>query len=107
YFESLTALNRTLVANRMKPVKIVTAPEALEDEDLLEIVNAGLIPATIADDYLAEFWSQVFDDIRIQPAAVRTGAEITWAVRKNTPQLHDALAAFVRAKPKGSRHLNR
>mgnify|MGYP007134122480 CR=1 FL=1 len=29
--------------------------EELEDSDLLEMVNAGLIGVTIADDYLAQF----------------------------------------------------
>ena len=36
------------------------APDVLEDDDVLEMVNAGLAPITVVDDYLAEFWSQVF-----------------------------------------------
>jgi len=106
YFESLTALNRSLAAAGKAPVKIVEAPEPLEDEDLLEMVNAGLVPATITDDYLAAFWAKVFDSIRVQPADVRSDAQIAWAIRKGTPQLHDAIEAFVRANPKGSTSFN-
>ena len=38
------------------------APDVLEDDDVLEMVNAGLAPITIVDDYLAEFWSKVFTE---------------------------------------------
>ena len=106
YYDSLKALNRRLAEAGKAPVKIVLMPEALEDEDLLEMVNAHLIGATIADDYLAEFWSGVFDDIRMQPASVRSDGRIAWAVRKDAPQLLEAVDAFVRDNPKGSYHYN-
>ena len=106
YFDSLTALNRQLGASGQAPVAIVEAPEALEDEDVLEMVNAGLIPATVVNDHVAEFWSHVFDGIRVQPAHVRSDGQIAWAIRKGTPQLHEAVEAFVRANAKGSRDFN-
>ena len=106
FYQSLTELNRRLAAQGKAPVNIVTVPEALETEDLLEMANADLIPITIADDYLAEFWAMVFDDIRLQPAAVKTGDQIAWAVRKNAPELQQAVDAFVRANPKGSANYN-
>ena len=106
YFDSLADLNRALDAGGRARVTVVEAPESLEDEDLLEMVNAGLIPAVIVDDYVAEFWSQVFDGIRIQPAAVRAGGQIAWAVRKDTPQLQQAVEAFVQGNRKGSRNFN-
>jgi membrane-bound lytic murein transglycosylase MltF len=61
---------------------------------------------TIVDDYLAQFWSKIFDGIRVQPATVRSGGQIAWAIRKNTPQLHEALEAFGRENAKGSRNYN-
>ena len=106
YFESLATLNRSFAAAGKPPATVVEAPDALEDEDLLEMVNAGLIPATVVDDHTAQFWSQVFDGIRVQPAAIRSEGQIAWAVRKNTPQLHGALDAFVRSNQKGSRNYN-
>ena len=106
YFESLTALNHSLTAAGKAPVRIIEAPEALEDEDLLEMVNAGLMPATIVDDYLAAFWSNVFEAIHVQQADVRSDGQIAWAIRKNSPQLHEAVEAFVRSNPRGSRNYN-
>jgi membrane-bound lytic murein transglycosylase MltF len=106
YFESLTALNRSLTAAGKAPVRIIEAPEALEDEDLLEMVNAGLMPATIVDDYLAAFWSNVFEAIRVQQADVRSDGQIAWAIRKQSPQLHEAVEAFAGSNPRGSRNYN-
>ena len=60
YHASLVALNGRLKAAGKAPVTITEAPEALEDDDILEMVNAGLVPITVVDDYLAEFWQQIF-----------------------------------------------
>jgi membrane-bound lytic murein transglycosylase MltF len=107
YYESLTALNASLRAAQKPPVRIVAASEQLEDEDILEMVNAGLIPVTVVDDYLAEFWRQIFDGIRVNDnAAVRGHGEIAWALRQNTPQLREMVNAFIAAHPKGGLSYN-
>ena len=103
YHESLTTLNTSLRAAKRPPVRIVPASEPLEDEDLLEMVNAGLIPATIVDQHLVEFWSQIFTQMHVNAdTAVRADGQIAWALRKNTPQLLEMVNAFVAAHPKGS-----
>ena len=62
------------------------APDVLEDDDVLEMVNAGLAPITVVDDYLAEFWSQVFTDIKVHPdVTVRSGGNLAVAFRKENP----------------------
>lgn len=53
YYESLQEVSRKLQAEGKPPVAIREASESLEDDDLLEMVNAGLIPAIVVDDYLA------------------------------------------------------
>ncbi len=63
YFESLQRLNESLAARKKPPVTIKEAPDALEDDDILEMVNAGLVEITVVDDFVAEFWQQVFPDI--------------------------------------------
>jgi membrane-bound lytic murein transglycosylase MltF len=49
----------------MKPVLIHDAPENLEDEDLLQMVNAGLIKIVFVDNYLANFWARVLPHLTI------------------------------------------
>ncbi len=76
YHESLVALNARLTAAGKQPVEIVAAEENLEDEDILEMVNAGLVDATVVDSYVANFWKEIFPNIRPQPAvALRTNAQ--------------------------------
>jgi membrane-bound lytic murein transglycosylase MltF len=68
------------------------APDNLEAEDILEMVNAGLVTATVVDETRAKFWKLVFTKIELHPqAAVRTGGETGWMIRKNSPQLKKAL----------------
>ena len=75
YEESLVRLNAQLKARGKPAVVIDQAPDVLEDDDVLEMVNAGLAPITVVDDYLAEFWSQVFTDIKVhRDVSVRSAA---------------------------------
>jgi membrane-bound lytic murein transglycosylase MltF len=84
-------------------VIIKEASEYLEDEDLLEMVNAGLIPMVVVDDYLADFWSQIFKDIKLHSnIAVRKGGQIAWMIRKNSPKLKQAINTFVNDHKKGT-----
>jgi membrane-bound lytic murein transglycosylase MltF len=103
YFESLTALNARLRAAKQAPVDIQTIDERLEDEDILEMVNSGIVPATVVDNHIARFWSSVLDDLQVHDAArVREGGAIAWALRKNSPKLEAKLDAFSTAHRKGT-----
>jgi membrane-bound lytic murein transglycosylase MltF len=107
YYESLVALNASLKAGGRAPVKIVEANEQLEDEDILELVNAGVIPITVVDNHTAELWARIFEGIAVQSgAAVRTGGQIGWALRRGTPQLREMVDAFAAVSQKGSLAFN-
>ena len=96
YYESLTALNDTLKAKGKKPVNIQLASESLEDDDLLEMVNAGLIPAIVVDNFLADFWKKVFTNMTVhERVALRTGGDLAVAIRKNSPQFAAELNTFI------------
>jgi membrane-bound lytic murein transglycosylase MltF len=100
YHESLVALNETFASAGKAPITLEDAPETLEDEDLLEMLNAGLIPMIVVDRHVADFWKQIFPQITVHDGvAVRTGGEIAWAIRKDSPQLKTALDDFA------SRHM--
>ena len=97
YFESLQRLNESLAGRNKAPVTIKEAPEALEDDDILEMVNVGLVEMTVVDDFVAGFWQQVFSDIRPhKDVAVRTGGEIAVGVRKNSPKLQQAVNTWIK-----------
>jgi membrane-bound lytic murein transglycosylase MltF len=107
YYEHLTEFNRALGREGKAPVRIVEASENLEDEDILEMVNAGLIPATVVHGHVARFWSQVFDKIRVnEHAPVHERGSIAWAVRKDAPKLRDTVDAFAKANGPGTLMFN-
>jgi membrane-bound lytic murein transglycosylase MltF len=96
YFQNLVGLNEKFMA-QAKPLMLVReAPAVLEDDDLLEMVNAGLMPAVVVDDYLAAFWKKVFPDLIVHDSiALHTGGTLAVAVRQNNPKLLAALNTFM------------
>src|SRR6516225_4411581 len=88
YYESLTKLNERLTAQGKPPVTITIVPDTLEVEDLMEMTAAGLLPATVGDDWVAALWAQIIKGLRLHSkAALREGAEIGWAVRPDNAKL--------------------
>ena len=103
YWEHLEGLNKQLVAQGKAPIKLVPASEELEDEDLLEMVNAGLIPIVVVDRFKALFWKQIFPKLNFDPeVAISTGDSIGWMLRKGTPQLKALVDDFVRTHKRGT-----
>jgi len=103
YFASLTRLNADFDSRGLAPINLVPADEYLEDADLLELVNAGLIPMIVVDSHKAEFWREVFENIVVRPdIAFREDGEIAWAIRKDSPQLMEISNEFVKTVKKGT-----
>jgi membrane-bound lytic murein transglycosylase MltF len=95
YFESLTALNARLTRAGKPPVMVVPVPEALEDEDMMEMLNAGLFELIVVDDWKAKLWAQVLPNVRVQSKiAVHEGGRVGWAQRKESPKLGAVLTEF-------------
>jgi membrane-bound lytic murein transglycosylase MltF len=103
YAESLEALNTRLAGEGKPPVKINPVNENLETEDILQMVDAGLIGITISDSDLAHFWSQILERIRIHDdLSIASGRQLAWAVREDSPELRKQLNAFVKTVRAGS-----
>ena len=101
--KNVELFNARLAQDKKPPVVIEPAPEVLADEDILEMVNAGLVPITMVDDYLADFWQPVFPNIVLnRSATVRSDQQSGMLVRKGSPQLLDELNAFIKRYPEGS-----
>jgi membrane-bound lytic murein transglycosylase MltF len=88
-------------------VVIDEAPDVLEDDDVLEMVNAGLAPITVVDDYLAEFWKQVFTNINVrQDITLRSGGRLAVAFRKENPRLREMVNQWIRKHGEGDAFRN-
>jgi membrane-bound lytic murein transglycosylase MltF len=103
YAEHLKTLNQRFAAEGKAPVEVVSADELLEDGDLLEMVAAGLIPATVADSFMVDLWAKVFPALKPHPdIAIATGSKIAWAFRKGSPKLAETVNAFVKTQKQGT-----
>jgi len=103
YRMSLESLNKRLVAQEKAPVTIEPMSELLEDEDLIEMVNAGLLPWAIVDEYKTQLWDEVFTNLTVRSDIVfRKGGQIAWAFRKDSPKLASAVNAFLRKNREGT-----
>jgi membrane-bound lytic murein transglycosylase MltF len=90
---SLLRLNRQLKAIARPPARVVIEEFAKTDEELLDKVNRGTIPATIVDDYIFDRWKQEFPKITAnRDVAVSQDGVRAWVTRKDTPKL----TAFVK-----------
>ena len=96
YYESLTALNEQFTAAGKAQMTLTPLPDAIEDEDKLDMVNAGLLGMTVVDEWLADLWSPILTDMVVhKDIAVRTGGQVGWAFRKNSPLLKAEIDEFV------------
>ena len=103
YYASLVQLNKKFTSEDRPAINIIKASEYLEDEDLLEMLNAGLIPMMAIDSHKGQFWADIFKNVRLHPnLKIRSGGEIAWAIRKNSPKLKEAIGAFMRKNKKGT-----
>ena len=84
------------------PVKIVPADETLETGDILEMVSAGLAPATVVDSFTADLYTQIFPNLRKNSDVASRPGDIAWAFRKNSPKLAEAVNGFLRTHRQGS-----
>jgi membrane-bound lytic murein transglycosylase MltF len=103
YYESLQVLSKRLQEAGRKAIVLREVDEHLEDEDILEMMNAGLLGITVVDQHKADFWVTVFHKIRAhRDLAVAVGGRIGWAFRKESPQLRALVDEFAVRHPPGS-----
>jgi len=103
YRESVEELNRRFTAEGKEPVTISLVSEFLEDDDLIEMVDKGLLPWVIVDEYKPVLWKDVFTNTVVRDDIVfREGGRLAWAFRKNSPLLAEATNAFLKKNREGT-----
>ena len=96
YYEHLVALNARFASEKKPCRRIDRGAESLKDEDLLEMLNAGLIKLVVIDSHKVDLWKQDFRSWSCTLiSAFMTAARSRWAFRKDSPLLKEKLAAFM------------
>lgn len=94
YFESLNAVNERLHSQNKLPMQLINVPEALEDEDLMEMLNAGTVDNIVVDDWKARVWSRILPNITVSDFSVRDLGHSGWAFRHHSPGVQQELSDF-------------
>jgi membrane-bound lytic murein transglycosylase MltF len=96
YYDSLKHLNEDFRKAGKPPMVLRTVPDSLEDEDLMEMLNAGIINIIVVDDWKAEIWVEILKNLKIHESLkVREGGSVGWAFRENSPQLAAIVNEFL------------
>ena len=103
YAESVRRLSKRLTDEGKAGIRIEAIDESLEDEDLIEMVNAGLLPWAIVDSYKPQMWREVFTRVSVREDLVlREGARLAWAIRQDSPRLKQFLNTFLKDNREGT-----
>jgi membrane-bound lytic murein transglycosylase MltF len=103
YYANLQKANEELQKAGKTPIVIKSADKNLLDDDLVQMVNAGLIPATVTTKQRAALWSQVLNHIQPHPElTIASGGQLAWVMRKNNPQLKQLVDEFVSSHAVGT-----
>ena len=97
YYESLQKLNERFKSDGKPEAQLILVPDALEDEDLMEMLDAGLVELQVVDDWKAHMWAQALPKLKVRTDLVlRADTKTGWAIRKDSPKLAAEIDDFFR-----------
>jgi membrane-bound lytic murein transglycosylase MltF len=95
YYDNLLKANEALKSQGKPQIIVKAADKNLTDDDLVQMVNAKLIPATVTTQQKADLWVQVLPNLKAHPeATIATGGQLAWVMRKTNPQLKAMVDEF-------------
>ncbi len=103
YYGNLEKINDSLRKQGKPTIVIQSTGKNLLDEDLLEMVNAGILPATVTITQRAKLWASVFPNITPQPnIVIADEGDLAWAMRKNNPKFKELVDEWVKTHAAGT-----
>ena len=102
-YDNLMKINEERAKAGKDPLSVKTADKNLQEDDLVEMVNAGLIPATAAMQHRAGLWEQVLPNLKLHPELVVVSeGQLGWVMRKDNPELKKLLDGFLETHGEGT-----
>ena len=103
YYQNLKYLSNSLQKAGKPPILVRAADPNLTDEDLLEMVNAGLLPATATIAIRGDFWAKVLPHLTVHSnMVIKEEGQLAWATRLDSPELRDLLNEFIKGRAIGT-----
>lgn len=96
--DSVRALNERLASAGLAPARMIECEPYVTQENLMEMIHAGIIPACVVLEPFANLWSKVFKDLVIHSSIpLAQDLKVAWAVRKENPELLSRINAVIAA----------
>jgi membrane-bound lytic murein transglycosylase MltF len=105
-YKKLNALSEKLQTEGRAPIDLTPASPDLQNDDLFEMVNAGLVPMTVGEDRLLHFWVKVLPHLDLHSNIVLDEEPLGWAMQKDTPKLKAMVDEFVHGHKVGTAYGN-
>ena len=103
YETAVRKLSDSLKQQKLPPVIIKYLDPYLEAEDILEMVNSGVIPYSATVEDLARLWSKVMDSLVLyDKIPLATEVSYGMVLRKGSPKLKAATDDFIQQNAKGT-----
>ena len=103
YHEHLEQINARFAKEGLAPMVLKSIPKELENDDLLEMVNAGLIGITVTYEHQGALWSQVLKNIVLhKDIPIKTDLSFGWMMRKGSPLLMKEANRFMKSHKQGT-----
>jgi membrane-bound lytic murein transglycosylase MltF len=103
YFDTLKSFSESFVKAGKAPIIIKAADPNLTDEDLLEMVSAGMIPATVTINVRYQFWSEIFPNLTSSPDMVlKEEGQLAFPLRMDSPKLQALFDEFIQSRRLGT-----
>ncbi len=100
---ALISLNESFRKAGRKPMYIDFTDPYLESEDILAMVNEGMIPFTVVPEDLGTLWGSAYTKLKVYTnIAVDSNQSYAWAFRKNSPKLKSMVNRFVGTIKRGT-----
>jgi membrane-bound lytic murein transglycosylase MltF len=105
--KTLRRVNARLLVRNLPPLQPVRTHTILSSEDILELVNGGIITLSMVESHIAHAWAETLPHIQIHEfPEISEHTPIAWMVRKNNPKLKAQLNRFLKNRRRGSRFGN-
>jgi membrane-bound lytic murein transglycosylase MltF len=100
---ALMKLSSRLEQDGHGPIQVMDVPRYLDDSELLELIDTGVLPMAAMDSFKAKFWAGVFPNIAVREDLVlRANRQLAWAFRKNSPLLEAVINDFAKTHQQGT-----
>ncbi|MDG3087189.1 lytic transglycosylase F [Vibrio hannami] len=103
YFEHISKINRLLSETGFPPMNVHFLEEALQDYEVIDMVNQGHIYSTVLDSHKTELWLRVMDNIKVhKKVPLHFEGKIAWAFRKGSPMLEKIVNNYLKTAKSGT-----